>query len=90
VWCEHPKKFIMEVLLPIVNFTRYKTLDNVAIREFYLLLSTAIIGAKNVHLLKMLVNEQSLTTIMVSVRYHSGGSMKLNSRFLLFAHMVYL
>ncbi len=27
---------------------------------------------------------------MVGVRYHSGGSMKLNACILLFAHMVYL
>jgi hypothetical protein len=27
---------------------------------------------------------------VITVRYHSGGSMKLNARILLLAHMVYL
>jgi hypothetical protein len=35
-----------------------------AIREFYLLLRVNIIGTKSVGLLKMLVNEHSLFTIM--------------------------
>jgi hypothetical protein len=30
------------------------------------------------------------TLQLLSVRHHSGGSMKLNSRILLLAHMVYL
>jgi hypothetical protein len=30
------------------------------------------------------------TTLTVTVRYHSGGSMKLNACILLLAHMVYL
>jgi hypothetical protein len=45
---EHPKKYIMEALQPIVNFKRYKAFDNMAIRGFYSLLRATIMGAKSV------------------------------------------
>jgi hypothetical protein len=50
-------------LLRIVNFRRYRAFYNVAIRKLKSLLRNTIIGAKTVCFLKMLVNEQSLTTI---------------------------
>jgi hypothetical protein len=49
--------------MPTENCSRYKAFDNMAIRKFYLLLRATILKAKSVSLLKMLVNEQSLTTM---------------------------
>ncbi len=53
-----------EGLLSIVNFRRYRTFDNVAVKEFDSLLRDTIEGAKSVSLLKMLVSKQTLAAIM--------------------------
>jgi hypothetical protein len=39
---ECPEKYITEAFLPIVNFRRYKALDNTTIREFYSLLRATL------------------------------------------------
>jgi hypothetical protein len=36
------------------------------------------------------LGEFQIETVNINVRYDSGGSMKLNARILLLAHMVYL
>jgi uncharacterized membrane protein YdbT with pleckstrin-like domain len=41
-------------------------------------------------IIMILVSSWLLIIKVVIIRYHSGGSMKLNSRILLLAHMVYL
>jgi hypothetical protein len=54
----------MEALLPIINSRRYKAFDNISTGKFYSLPRATIMGARSVWHFKMLVNEQSLTTIM--------------------------
>ncbi len=44
----HPEKYIVEVLDPIVKFHRYKVHEHAAIREFYYFLKAAMIGTKGV------------------------------------------
>jgi hypothetical protein len=58
-----PKKHITKALKPIIYFRRYQVFDNVATN--FTVLRATVIGAKNVALLKMLVNEQIISTIMV-------------------------
>jgi hypothetical protein len=59
-----PEKYIVEVLLPIVNFRRHRAFDDMAIREFYSLLNAINMGANSVGLRNMLVRlKQSLATI---------------------------
>ncbi len=41
-----PKKYIIEVLQPIMNFRRYKAFDNTAIREFSSILRATTIGLR--------------------------------------------
>jgi hypothetical protein len=41
-----PEKHITEALEPIVKFRRYRAFENGAIREFYSLLRSAILGAQ--------------------------------------------
>jgi hypothetical protein len=47
-----------------MNFRRYWAFDNAAIRKFYFLFGLPLFGARRVGLLKMVVNKQSLTTII--------------------------
>ncbi len=54
---ERPEKCVMEVLLLVVSFRRYKAFVNTAIRA-------TIIRAKSVSILKILINEMSLIAIM--------------------------
>jgi hypothetical protein len=61
---ECPEKYNAVPLLPIMNFRRYRALDNVAIREFYTCFTATIMGTKSVGLLNMLVKQVSLATIM--------------------------
>jgi hypothetical protein len=58
------RKYITEALLPIVHFRRYKAFNNMTRSEFYSLFRATIIGAESVCPCRMLINEQSLTTIM--------------------------
>jgi hypothetical protein len=53
----------MKALKPIIYFRRYQAFDNVATN--FTLRRATIMGAKNVALLKMLVDEQIISTIMV-------------------------
>ncbi len=62
IFYEHLKN-IAWVLLPIVNFRRYRVSDNVSIKEFHSLLRATMKGAKSFEFLKMLVNERSFTII---------------------------
>jgi hypothetical protein len=42
---DRPEKYIAEALEPVVKFRSYKVFDNAAIREFYSLLRTAMMGS---------------------------------------------
>ncbi len=61
---EWPKKYMEEVLRPIVEFRRYKVTDIAAVREFYSLLRAAIKGAKGIGRLGLLINDQTVPKIM--------------------------
>ncbi len=62
---DRPEKYIAEALDPIVNFRKYGAFDNGAIREFYLLLRSAMLGARKAGILHHLVNDQTLPSTMV-------------------------
>jgi hypothetical protein len=68
-----PEKYNTEELLPIVNFRRYKAFENRTISEINSLLR-AIIGAKSVSLLRMLINDQSHVIIMGRVLAATSSS----------------
>ncbi len=42
---DRPKKYIAEALDPIIKFRKYRAFEHRAIREFYSLLRSAILGA---------------------------------------------
>jgi hypothetical protein len=62
---DRPEKYIAEALDPIVKFRKYRAFDSGAIREFYSLLRSAMLGAKKASILHHLVNDQTLPSIMV-------------------------
>ncbi len=66
---ERPEKYMEEVLRPIMEFRRYKVADSAAVREFYLLLRTAIKGAKGIGRLGLLINDQTVPKIMGKMPY---------------------
>ncbi len=49
----------MEALEPIIKFKGYKAFNNGAIREFYSLLRSALMGARKAGLLHRLTNDQT-------------------------------
>jgi hypothetical protein len=57
----------VEALEPIVKFRSNKMFDNGAIREFYSLLRTAMMGARKVGLLHRLINDQTLLSILAKM-----------------------
>jgi hypothetical protein len=59
---DRPEKYISEDL--IVQFRKYRAFDNGAIREFYSLLRSAMLGARKAGLLHRLVSDQTLPGIM--------------------------
>jgi hypothetical protein len=56
----HPKKYIAEALEPIVKYRRYRAIENGAVREFYFLLRSIMVGAKRVGLLRLFISDQTL------------------------------
>jgi hypothetical protein len=62
-------------LQPIENFSRYKAFDNVVTREFYSLLRTAIMGARSVQLLKILLNENPSPSSWEGCLGQTAGTM---------------
>ncbi len=54
---DRPEKYVDEALDTNVKFRKYREFDNEAIREFYSLLSAAMLGAKKVGILHRLVQE---------------------------------
>jgi hypothetical protein len=52
-----------------VDFRRYKTTDNAAVREFYSLLRAAIKGAKGIGRLSLFINDQTIPKIMSKMPY---------------------
>jgi hypothetical protein len=53
---ERPEKYILEAFDPIVNFKKYRAFDSGAVREFYSLFRSAMLGARKAGLLHRLVN----------------------------------
>ncbi len=56
---------------PIIKFRKYRAFNNGAIREFYSLLRSAMLGARKAGLLHRLVNDQIMPGIMA--RMPEGG-----------------
>jgi hypothetical protein len=61
---KRPETYIAVVLRPVTNFRHCKATDNAASVEFCSLPRVTSMGAKVVDLLKMLVNEQVLSSII--------------------------
>jgi hypothetical protein len=61
---DRPERYILEALEPITKFKGYKAFDSVAVREFYSLLRSAMMGARKAGLLHRLVNGQTLPGIL--------------------------
>jgi hypothetical protein len=61
---DRPEKYITEALDPIIKFRKYRAFNNGAVREFYSLLRSAMLGARKAGLLHRLVNDQTLPGIM--------------------------
>jgi hypothetical protein len=55
---------MLEALKPIIKFRRNKILDSAAIRDFYSLPRVATKDACTVVLLKLLINDQTIPSIM--------------------------
>ncbi len=62
-----PEKYILEVIEPIIKFSGYKALDNGALREFYSLLRSAMMGARKAGLSHLLTNYQTLPGILAKM-----------------------
>jgi hypothetical protein len=62
-----PEKYIVEALDPIVKFRSYRAYDNRAVREFYSLLGSAMMGARKAGLLHRLINNQTLPGILAKM-----------------------
>jgi hypothetical protein len=50
--------------VPIAKFRKYEVSDSMIIRDFHSLLRAAILGARVVGRLKILINEQNLPKVM--------------------------
>jgi hypothetical protein len=61
---DRTEKYITEALDPIIKFRKYRAFNNRAVREFYSLLMSAMLGARKAGLLHRLVNDQTLPGIM--------------------------
>ncbi len=61
---ERPKKYMAEALKAIVEFRRYRIVDSGAIREFYSWLRPTVKSVRTVGLLKLLINDQMISSIM--------------------------
>ncbi len=64
---DHPEKYILEAIEPIIKFSGYKSLDNGAVREFHSLLRSAMMGARKAGLLHLLTNYQTLPGILAKM-----------------------
>jgi hypothetical protein len=61
---DRPEKYILEALNPIDKFKRYRAFNSRAVREFYSLLRSAMLGARKAGLLHRLINDQTLPSIL--------------------------
>ncbi len=61
-------KHIAQALEPIIMFWKYRIFERAAIREFYLLLKSAMMGSSE------LINVQTLPGIMGYMTYQTGNS----------------
>jgi hypothetical protein len=61
---DRPEKYIGEALDPIIKFRKYRAFKNGAIRGFYSLLRSTMLGARRVGLMHCLINNQTLPGIM--------------------------
>jgi hypothetical protein len=52
---------------PVTKFKGYKAFDSCAVREFYSLLRSAMMGARKAGLLHRLINDQTLPGILVRI-----------------------
>ncbi len=64
---DRPEKYILEALETIIKFKGYKAFDNGAVREFYSLLRSAMMGARKAGLLHRLINDQTLPGILAKM-----------------------
>jgi hypothetical protein len=64
---DHPEKYILEAIDPIVKFRSYRAYDNRAMREFYPLQRSAMMEARKVELLCHLINDQTLPGILAKM-----------------------
>jgi hypothetical protein len=65
--CDRPEKYIAEALEPVIKFRKYRVFEHGAIREFHLLLRSAMMEAKRAGLLRRLINDQTLPVIMAQM-----------------------
>jgi hypothetical protein len=68
-----PERYILEVLEPIIKFKGYKAFDNGAVREFYSLLQSAMMGARKAGLLHRLISNQTLPSILAKMPANDWG-----------------
>ncbi len=61
---ERTEKYMAESLKPILEFRKYKVYDNNAVREYYLILLSAIKGTKTFGQVDLLINNQMVPKIM--------------------------
>jgi hypothetical protein len=61
------EKYILEAIEPIIKFRGYKAFNNGAVREFYSLLRSAMMGARKAGLLHRLINNQMLPGILAKM-----------------------
>jgi hypothetical protein len=61
------EKYITEALEPVIKFRGYKAFDSGAVREFYSLLSAAMMGARKAGLLHQLINDQTLPAVLTKM-----------------------
>jgi hypothetical protein len=64
---DRPERYILEALEPVIKFKGYKAFDSGAVREFYTLLRSAMMGARKVGLLHWLINNQTLPGILAKM-----------------------
>ncbi len=67
MWYDRPEKYITEDLEPFIKVWKYRAFEKGTIREFYSLLSTTMMGAQRAGLLRYLINDQTLPSIMAQM-----------------------
>jgi hypothetical protein len=76
---ERPRKYMAKAKKPIVEFRRYRIVDSGTIREFYSWLRPTIKSVRIVGLLKLLINDQMIPSIMGKIP-HTDWKLWATSR----------